>query len=302
MSYAHVSEDHKTWVRGLASRLRENGVDIQLDQWNNTLGSNLMHFMEVGLRDSDRVIAVVSDLYRQKADDREGGSGYEGQILSSEMLASQKSTRVIPIVRDNAASPFVETMPLFLKGYKALDMRDDALFEGNYESLLRDIHGRPAHLAPPVGANPFQIEPTYMTLPPHQQPAAYTSVGLNGHVDFAHSNNDGAFVIGEGEKRFTTKWSVAGLGSVYAYTDSPDIEAIALVPDTADPHWITDAASYPRNSRVRQARQGDCILWLNKVGYWAATVVRQVTIGTLPCLEFDYWITHSRTTDLSTLV
>ncbi|WP_158009563.1 SEFIR domain-containing protein, partial [Bathymodiolus thermophilus thioautotrophic gill symbiont] len=33
MSYSHDNKEHEEWVLSLATRLRENGVDVILDQW-----------------------------------------------------------------------------------------------------------------------------------------------------------------------------------------------------------------------------------------------------------------------------
>ncbi|MBD8031346.1 toll/interleukin-1 receptor domain-containing protein [Corynebacterium gallinarum] len=175
VSYAHVSEDHKTWVRGLASRLRADGVDVQLDQWHNTLGSNLPFFMESGLRGADRVLAIISDDYRERIDNRQGGAGFEGQLLSSDLLTNQTETRVIPVLRDNTVQDFNTAVPTLLRGYMGIDMRDSDLFEGRYEELLRDIHGRPMHQAPPIGDNPFDGAADYMPLPVSQLPSAYSN-------------------------------------------------------------------------------------------------------------------------------
>ena len=41
ISYSHDSSDHKRWVAVLATKLRENGVDVILDQWDLSLGDDL---------------------------------------------------------------------------------------------------------------------------------------------------------------------------------------------------------------------------------------------------------------------
>src|SRR5437870_590568 len=53
-SYSHDSEAHKDWVLTLATRLVANGVNVLLDQWDLTLGSDLPHFIESGLSSADR--------------------------------------------------------------------------------------------------------------------------------------------------------------------------------------------------------------------------------------------------------
>ena len=56
ISYSWNSEEHKGWVRTLAIRLRENGVETTLDQWHLVPGDQLPAFIERAVRDSDYVL------------------------------------------------------------------------------------------------------------------------------------------------------------------------------------------------------------------------------------------------------
>ncbi|WP_419903525.1 toll/interleukin-1 receptor domain-containing protein [Kiloniella sp.] len=59
-SYSHDNQAHKDWVLNLSTRLIKNGIDVVLDQWDMSLASDLPSFMEVGLKDADRVLAICS--------------------------------------------------------------------------------------------------------------------------------------------------------------------------------------------------------------------------------------------------
>lgn len=83
ISYSHDSEQHKLWVKKIATRLREEGVDAILDQWELLGGDDLNLFMERGVRESDKVILICTDGYVQKSNARTGGVGYEGMIVSA---------------------------------------------------------------------------------------------------------------------------------------------------------------------------------------------------------------------------
>jgi TIR domain len=152
MSYSHDGEEHEDWVLKLATRLRGNGVDVCLDRWDVTLGGNLSLFMERAASDDYRVIAVVSETYVRKCDDRSGGAGVEAQMLSSRLYQELTSNAVIPIVRNNPEA----VMPAFLSGRLWEDFRDASLEESAYERLLRDIHGVAVDAVPPLGPNPFE--------------------------------------------------------------------------------------------------------------------------------------------------
>ena len=76
ISYSHDNDEHKQWVRKLASDLRNNGIDVILDQWDIGPGDDLTAFMEKGVTSADRVLVVSSPRYVQKANVGEGGVGW----------------------------------------------------------------------------------------------------------------------------------------------------------------------------------------------------------------------------------
>ena len=49
ISYSHDNPNHKQWVASLAIKLRENGVDAVLDQWDLYPGEDVPVFMEKNL-------------------------------------------------------------------------------------------------------------------------------------------------------------------------------------------------------------------------------------------------------------
>jgi hypothetical protein len=85
VSYSHDNDEHQDWVPQLSSRLRGKGVDVRLDRWDVTLGGNLAHFMERPAADTYRVIAVVSETYSCKCNDRCDGDRAEAQMLSARL-------------------------------------------------------------------------------------------------------------------------------------------------------------------------------------------------------------------------
>ena len=53
-------DEHKKWVRDLATKLRSHGVDVILDQFDLRLGDDLPFFMEQGLTISHLVICITA--------------------------------------------------------------------------------------------------------------------------------------------------------------------------------------------------------------------------------------------------
>ena len=60
LSYTRGSDSHEDWVFNLATRLREDGVRIILDQWDLALGSDQCSFMERSIEQSDFVIVICT--------------------------------------------------------------------------------------------------------------------------------------------------------------------------------------------------------------------------------------------------
>ncbi len=136
VSYSHDTEPHKDWVLTLSTRLVANGVDVILDQWNLTLGSDLPRFMETGLTVAKRVLAVCTEPYVAKANAGRGGVGYEKMILTAQLMQDISADRIIPVIRGNTLVPPV---PTFLSSRVYIDFRDDLAYEARYAELLRDM-------------------------------------------------------------------------------------------------------------------------------------------------------------------
>jgi hypothetical protein len=107
LSYSHDSAAHKAWVRKLAEDLRGQGVDATLDEWDLRHGADLVAFMEAGIREAERVLMVCSSNYVRKAEQRKGGAGYEGMIVTSHVARSTDTVKFIPLVRDNPSEPLL---------------------------------------------------------------------------------------------------------------------------------------------------------------------------------------------------
>lgn len=152
ISYSHDTLEHKKWVLELATRLRNNGIDAILDQFELQPGDDLPHFMERHLASSKRILMICTDKYVDKANKGEGGVGYEKMIITSSLLKRIDENKIIPIIRQNGTTE----VPTFLKTklYINFSKRDD--YELSYDNLVRTIHNSPLFEKPPIGNNPFQ--------------------------------------------------------------------------------------------------------------------------------------------------
>lgn len=173
ISYSHDSPAHKAWVLRLASDLQSNGVEVTLDQWDLRLGQDLSMFMQRGISASDRVLLVCTETYVEKAEAGTGGVGYERLIVTAEVVASIDTRKFVPIVRDNLRPIKV---PAFLGPRLYADFSDDAQYNAQLETLLRDLLNNPMAAKPPLGSSPFSGE----AAPPSVPARAVGSTGLTG--------------------------------------------------------------------------------------------------------------------------
>src|SRR5260221_13790337 len=116
ISYSHDSLEQKKWVLDLAIRLRNNGIDAVLDQWELTAGDDLPHFMEQNLSSADYIIMICTERYVTKANQGTGGVGYEKMIITSNLMSKINENKIIPIINQNETflTPILLTTKLFI--------------------------------------------------------------------------------------------------------------------------------------------------------------------------------------------
>lgn len=275
VSYSHDSPEHCDWVLDLSTRLVRNGVEVVLDRWDATLGSDLQSFMEKAAAESPRIIAIVSESYRQKANERSGGVGIEKNVLSSRIIQDQQSNIVIPLLRNNPD----KRLPHFLANTQYINFNSDDDHEIKYRDLIYDLYGESVIPTPPLGESPFKNRdiPTFITL--QESSTKYQSQSHTGTVEFDYTNNNGHFTLGTGIHTFESKWSGAGSRSVHAYSDSPSIRSIALAETVSQPSELRSLSEYDFSSRSRQPEVDDCVIWLNIHGQFALTRIDEVNVS-----------------------
>lgn len=146
ISYSHDSDDHKSWVKKLASDLRSRGVDASLDQWDLRPGQDVAAFMQNGVSKSDRVLMICSERYVEKAEKGSGGVGYERLIVTAEVVAAIDTIKFIPIMRECRLAK----VPNFLGARYYLDFRNDTSYSHTLNELCRDLLDIPSD-KPPLG-------------------------------------------------------------------------------------------------------------------------------------------------------
>jgi hypothetical protein len=139
LSYSWDDNAHKTWVRSLASRLRQDGVQTILDQWHAAPGDQLPNFMEQAVRENDFVLIICTPKYKARFDGRDGGAGYEGDVIQGEIFVKRNHRKFIPILR---RGKWEDVAPSALLGAYYVDLRDGNSYDDQYRELIYTLHGR----------------------------------------------------------------------------------------------------------------------------------------------------------------
>ena len=135
ISYSHDTPEHRRWVSELAAKLRRNGVDIILDQWDFQPGGDPAQFMERGIKDSDRVLVICTDSYVRKANAGEGGVGYEPMIVTKKLVQNWGINKFIPIIRQALGE---DKTPTFLESQVYINFIAEENFDEKFDDLLHE--------------------------------------------------------------------------------------------------------------------------------------------------------------------
>lgn len=133
ISYSWDDDSHKKWVKKLADRLHEDGIEVILDQDCTQAGDDLFKFLEGAVRESDFTLCVCTPQYKNRLDHREGVAGYEGYIMAAADYYSRRKAKFIPVLR---MGEWEEAAPSWLLGKVQCDLRGDPYSEEKYQELL----------------------------------------------------------------------------------------------------------------------------------------------------------------------
>lgn len=154
ISYAWENEDLKNWVKNLAIELRNNGIDAKLDQWDVIPGDQMPHFMEKSVRENDYVLLICTPKYKLKSENRIGGVGYEGDIMTAEVLQTSNHRKFIPVLQSGDKDV---SIPSWLKGKYFIDLSTDFHFKKNFEDLITTVLNA-REVAPAIGQIPSKFQ------------------------------------------------------------------------------------------------------------------------------------------------
>src|SRR5438046_2751140 len=113
ISYSHDSPDHKDRILALSNRLREDGVDCRIDQYEQSPTDGWALWCETQIEQSTFVLVACTETYLRRFKKKEVpqkglGATWEGHIITQELYDAQgQNTKFIPITFDPADSEFI---------------------------------------------------------------------------------------------------------------------------------------------------------------------------------------------------
>jgi hypothetical protein len=143
ISYSHDNEQHEQRVLALAQRLRHEGIDAEIDQYEFTPQEGWPMWCNRKIEEADFVLMVCTETYKRRVDGKElpghgHGVMWEANIICQFMYDSgSNNTKFIPVL---FAGSTVDQVPVSVKGFTRYLLDD----EREYEKLYRHLTNQPA--------------------------------------------------------------------------------------------------------------------------------------------------------------
>lgn len=153
ISYAGHDIKNRNWVKDFACKLRMSGVNARLDMFHLKPGQDLPQWMTNELIMADKVLLICDKCYAEKADNRNGGVGWETMIIQGDMLSRQEQNKYVAILRDADVD---KSLPIYVKSRYALNWADGETDDKKFEELLLYLFD--CDIEPPLGDIPAFIK------------------------------------------------------------------------------------------------------------------------------------------------
>jgi hypothetical protein len=137
ISHTSNTPDQQEWVKQLALYLIDRSIQARLDKFHLRRGMDLPQRMCNELSLAQKVIIVCDENYKQKADRRLGGVGWETIVIQGDIASlPPDSTKYQVIVR---AEDMNSGLPLYLKNKFAFHAKLSDLADSFLEELVKEL-------------------------------------------------------------------------------------------------------------------------------------------------------------------
>lgn len=135
ISYSWDSDEHIKRVSQMVNLLKKSGIQVVWDQ-DLALGKRIPSFMEESLQKCGQVLFICTPNYKQKADGRDGGVGFETNVITGDLYRNHDDLKYIPVLFEG---DWDNSMPIWASGKLGADLRKDSMRE--YNKLLDALGG-----------------------------------------------------------------------------------------------------------------------------------------------------------------
>ncbi len=135
ISYSHDSPDHESRVLALSDRLRREGIDAILDQYESFPPRGWILWMKQQVRDADFVLVVCTEIYQRRPDGEEKpgvglGATFESQLLQQLLYdAGGVNEKFIPVVLTDSDRRHI---PVELRRFTHFSVHTEEGYDGLY--------------------------------------------------------------------------------------------------------------------------------------------------------------------------
>lgn len=144
ISYSWDNKEHQEWVVALTNKLRSTyGIDAKCDVLLDN--PNLFSMMVQEANVNDKIIIVDTKQYTEKADNEQGGVGYETRLFYN--FFQKQPQKLIVIKIENCELPF------YLSGWNYLDFTS-GIIEKNLDALVLKINDNAPYEMAPITQTP----------------------------------------------------------------------------------------------------------------------------------------------------
>ncbi len=142
ISYARESEDVIKQILSFADYLRPFGINPILDEIENDRHSsvNFENFMKDGPLSADKVVVVLSERFKERADQNIGGVGTECSVFASDYESNPDRYVFISICEGNKSVEEELITPAIFKGVAVHSLNANT---ESWEEMLRRIYNEP---------------------------------------------------------------------------------------------------------------------------------------------------------------
>jgi SEFIR domain len=150
ISYSHDSPDHIDRVLGISNRLRADGVDCNIDQYEVSPSEGWPRWTADQIEQADFVLVVCTEKYSQRFRAKEGvgvglGVKWEGAVITQDLYdAEAYNTKFIPVIFVPQDAKYI---PNVLRGAT----RYEVGAKDGYDSLYRHLTNQRSIVKPQLG-------------------------------------------------------------------------------------------------------------------------------------------------------